>query len=65
MKITIEKVENGFIVFNQDIINSDVKHVFEDNDTDLKHVQLMLYQVLEDFNILGSKHDKERIRIMI
>lgn len=62
-QLTITKTDNGFILEGNDlyvVIEED-----ESVEADLKSHSSLLYNILEYFGILGSKHDKERIRIEI
>ena len=63
--ITIEHAFNGFIVTDTDA-EGNQKQVFQETvDGDIKHVELMLWHILESVGYYGSKHDAERIRISI
>ena len=37
----------------------------ESADSELAHVQSTLYEIIEFFGYIGSKHDKERLRVNI
>lgn len=59
--ITIKHASNGYIVsMDEDTF------VFEERDENIKrHLQEMLYMILDLLGELGSKYDEERIRIVI
>lgn len=63
MKLTIEKVDNGFIVCGDEL--HEVYSDKYDEDLELKTLQSMLYSILEHFGYYGSKHDHERLFIRI
>lgn len=58
--LKIEKVQNGY-----HIKGSELDIVIDEDDGELKAMQGVLWQVLEYFNMQGSKHDPERIYIEI
>lgn len=62
MKLEIEQVDNGFIV--RSLSEDTVITVFEDRDN-LEHYRDMCYHVLECLGYIGSKHDKERLKVEI
>lgn len=65
-QVVITKVHNGFVV---DYMGGDYPRTetyqdrTADNDTcqDKTHIVEMLYQILESFGDIGSKHDEKRI----
>ncbi len=67
-KLSIEREDNGFTVTKQEVGSSKInKAVFQDIDNDEfgeeEALRSVLYEVVEYFGCLGSKHDKKRIRI--
>lgn len=71
-KLTIEKVVNGYIVTHPDELEDGVeveyRDVIEDRDTDDGELEAgldLLYFVMEYFGLIGSKHDKKRLRAEI
>ena len=69
-KLNITRTDNGylleFIDTNDDGEPISKKHVIQDNEqNELKSHRELLWEVVEFFNFQGSKHDKERIRIVI
>ena len=59
--ITIYRVENGYLLTDQD----GRSWVCEENEKDeLAHHEWMLWKVIEFFGFSGSRYDKERIRIV-
>ena len=71
MELTIEQVENGYILsYNEageDEINATSKHiVIEEDEIDkygTKTTKKLLYAIMDHFGLCGSKHDEERIYI--
>ncbi len=63
MKLTIEKVDNGFII-SGDARREVYSNGYDDSE-DLIAIQSMLYSVLEYFGYFGSKHDTERLKVVI
>lgn len=63
MKVEIESVSNGFIL-KSGMTAVEEQYVYSDNGHDKKYIVEMLYQVLEAFGEVGSKHDPERVRII-
>jgi len=65
-KLEIERVSNGYNLRGK-FGDSDIvlTMVIEDGDTDeLYASERLLCEVMDYFNLCGSKHDKERIRIV-
>lgn len=54
------KVQNGY-----HIKGNELDIVIDEDEGELKAMQSVLWQVLEYFNMQGSKHDPERIHIEI
>ena len=61
--VRVEKVNNGYIVSNDE--GSTVIEEDESKERDCKSVKRMLYEVLEKVGEYGSKHDLERVRIIV
>ena len=60
-KLTIERVGNGYILRSPNALPV----VCEEDEVDeLKHHEEMLRAVIEYFGFTGSKHDKERLRVI-
>lgn len=60
-KLIVKKVSNGYILYGS---NNEVIVCEEDNVDELKHHERMLWEVIEYFGFAGSKHDKERLRVV-
>jgi len=61
--VKVEKVNNGFVISNDEgttVIEED-----ESKERDCKSIKRMLYEVLEKIGEYGSKHDLERVRIIV
>jgi hypothetical protein len=58
-KITIQKVNNGYILKTSD--EHDNNMVFEETDNELEAIQNVLNYVQDFFGYYGSKHDSERL----
>lgn len=58
--LKIERVQNGY-----HLKGSETDIVIDEDDGELKAMESVLWEVLEYFNMQGSKHDPERIRIEI
>jgi hypothetical protein len=69
MNLEVERTDNGFLAkWWEDEAPEPVKHimVFEETDTEDGEVECfarLLWYVTEHFGMVGSKHDKYRIRI--
>ncbi len=65
MKLTIERVANGYLVRNEE--DSSVT-VFEDNEKaefpDRESGYSMLWAALNFFDLRGSKHDSKRLAVV-
>lgn len=59
--LKIIRAENGYVL--EDSEGTRIVIEEDDNDELYEHVQL-LFEVQEYFNFQGSKHDKERIRVI-
>lgn len=63
MKVEIESLSNGYIVkWGLDSVEDQA--VFEDTGKNKAHIVKMLYRVIEIFGEVGTKHDKDRVRIV-
>jgi len=68
-KLEIIKVDNGYLIVipeeNEEgkIVERKIV-VEEDEEDELSVHEKMLYEIIEHFGFFGSKHDKERIRIV-
>lgn len=60
MKISIQRVDNGFILSSEEM-----SQVYSDDDNELLAVQRLLFAIIEYFGYYGSKHDLERLRVVI
>ena len=63
-ELTIRRVENGYILFRPEEKET-VLEFTENVEDDLEVHQFLLYEVLECFGAMGSKHDKRRICVEI
>ena len=65
MKLTIERVANGFLVRNEEDLSVTV---FEDKSNedfpDRESGYHMLWEIIEFFNLRGSKHDSKRLSVI-
>ncbi len=57
--IEIIKVENGFAIKD----NEGKIMVVEEKDDELSATEQLLWKIVEFFNLMGDKYDKERISI--
>lgn len=64
MKLLIERVHNGYLI-TADLNTEDERRIVleENTDDELKAHEQLLYEIMDFFGFVGSKHDKERIRI--
>lgn len=66
--LKITRVGNGYLLEGLgNELGEPVKKVIEDDETDkdpLKSHETLLWEVMEYFNFMGSKHDKERLKII-
>lgn len=67
-KIVIEPASNGYIITthhkDSELWNYSDTVVVEDHGTK-HHIVQMLYSLLESLGELGSKHDSERVRVIV
>ena len=65
MKLAIERVENGFLIRNEE--DSSIT-VFEDQEKadfpDRESGYHMLWAIIEFFDLRGSKHDSKRLSVV-
>ena len=64
--ITIEKCSNGFVVYENKIKNDSVvddmdSTVFEEQGDDMRHIQAMLYKIMDALDIGISSSETLRI----
>lgn len=60
--LKIERVGNGFVLHYED----ELKKVYQlDDENKLDAVVELLYEILIEIGFYGSKHDDNRIRIII
>jgi hypothetical protein len=57
----IVRAQNGYILTDQDGRDSVIE---EDEQDELKAHEHLLWQIMEYFAFEGSRHDKERIRVI-
>lgn len=71
MKLTIERVKNGFVLTSEEgplekgedpIVDQSVIEDCEDDE--LKSGEHLLFEVMDYFNFGGSKHDPSRLRVI-
>lgn len=62
-RLTIEKADNGFILTGEGADNNG-PFVIQEQDDELCQWEELVYQVWEFFGHYGSKHDKERLRVV-
>ena len=60
----ISKVENGYLCRKETDEGDEYFVIEEDEVDDLKAHENLLWAVMDYFNFGGSKHDKERLRIV-
>ena len=68
MKLTIEQVINGYILsyYDEETKKKMTIAVEEDeNESDERTTQKLLWEISEYFGLCGSKHDTERCHIVI
>lgn len=66
-QITIKRVNNGYILTIPPEDNEHIEQetvLEEDKNDELKAHENLLWEIMEHFNFGGTKHDKERIRII-
>ena len=65
MKLTIERVSNGFLIRNEE--DSSVT-VFEDKENEdfpnRESGYHMLWEIIDFFNLRGNKHDSKRLSVV-
>ena len=65
MKLTIQRVANGFLIKNEEDLSV---IVFEDKDNEdfpnRESGYHMLWEIIEFFNLRGSKHDSKRLSVI-
>ena len=65
MKLTIERVSNGFLVKDE---QESTLTVFEDNEKadfpDRESGYHMLWAIIEFFDLRGNKHDSKRLSVV-
>lgn len=63
MKLTIESVQNGFILTYKNDEDELVKEVVSSNNDDLKGTIELLYAAATALGLFGDKYDSERLFI--
>ena len=66
-ELKIRSISNGYILFipKEDEHTTDREVVIEEDESDgLEAQESLLWAIMEYFNIGGSKHDKERLRVV-
>lgn len=63
--LKIEKVDNGYVLItNGDGEGPESRMALqEDGEDPMKVNEEVLWEVMDHFNMSGSKHDKERLRV--
>ncbi|MFH0805991.1 MAG: hypothetical protein V1901_03900 [Patescibacteria group bacterium] len=67
MKLIIEEADNGYVlIYYSGTQEKGFISIEEDsNGCKARTTQKLLYAIVEYFEILGSKHDEERIKISV
>lgn len=69
MKLIIERVENGFLVKQEDFTPVEMSHVvFEDSeevDAEIDSGYSLLWHIIEYYGLRKSKHDPRRLSVTI
>ena len=68
MKLTIESADNGYVLsYVDDAAPSCPMNyiVVEEEKTDVRTMQKLLWSVIDYFGVSGSKHDDERIHVVL
>jgi hypothetical protein len=66
MKLQIELADNGYVLSYWDDELKDLRYIVVDDDSsDARITQKLLWEIIEYFNLSGSKHDEERCRVVI
>ena len=63
--ITVESTENGYILRSDDRSYVVQEREVVEGNFDLRALQELLYMVMEEFGYFGSKHDPERLVVVI
>ncbi len=68
-QITITKADNGWVLEYPSDVEGELEPRYlavEDppDGNEVKSAQKMLWEVMEYFNLFGSKHDSERLRVI-
>lgn len=65
MKLTIERVANGFLIRNEEDLSVTVFEDKEDADfPDRESGYHMLWEIMDFFGLRGSKHDSKRLAVV-
>jgi hypothetical protein len=74
-RMTIERVDNGYLLEFPDPYEDDEadvlrtsREVIAEDDSKWGHLeagQLLIYRMMEFFDLVGSKHDERRLRVSI
>ena len=65
MKITIERLSNGYLICGGDEQQAVYQHINEEEDICLNALQGAIYDILERLGYHGSKHDRRRLFVNI
>lgn len=72
-KMTIERVDNGFLLEFPDVYEDDDaprtrREVIAEDDGrwgNIEAGQMLIYRIMEFFDLTGSKHDERRLQVSI
>ncbi len=67
MSLRIERVDNGYQLIDNEYDEGEFTRrwvIQEDDEDDLRAAETLLWEILEWAGAGGSKHDKERLRIV-
>ena len=63
--ITVESTENGYILRSDDRSYVVQEREVVEGNFDLQAMRELLYMIMEEFGYFGSKHDPERLVVVI
>jgi len=63
--VTVESTENGYILRSDDRSYVVQEREVVEGNFDLQAMRELLYMIMEEFGYFGSKHDPERLVVVI
>ena len=63
--LRIQKIDNGYLLVGNDMVTAVVEEFEGDKASEVQCSAELLWKVMDYFSLGGSKHDEERVRVVV